>query len=161
MRATGWSKSRKMAAVSTIAQHMTSIPDQPAEPAQPPRFNPRPWTPLETPQDVELWIEEHNAAMRELIRPQELGVGIRFALREGGDVHMQTTADAIVLDVDPDAAWIAPLIVAATGAEVPRGQFWVLPDDRLVQLILGLSTLIESTTLVTGHNFGAAGRRAW
>jgi len=133
---------------------MTLPPDQP-------RFKPRPWTPLETPQDVELWIDEHNAAMQELIRPQETGVGICFTLAPGGAVHMQTLEDAIVLDVDGDAAWIAPLITAATGAEQPRGQIWVLPDDRLVQLILGLSMLVESTTLVTGHNFGTAGRRAW
>lgn len=133
---------------------MTLPPDQP-------RFKPRPWTPLETPQDVELWIDEHNAAMQELIRPQETGVGICFTLAEGGTVHMQTTEDAIVLDVDDDAAWIAPLIMAATGAEQPRGHYWLLPDDRLVQLILGLSMLVQSTTLVTGHNFGSAGRRAW
>ena len=133
---------------------MTLPPDQP-------RFKPRPWTPLETPQDVELWIDEHNAAMQELIGPQETGVGICFTLAPGGSVHMQTLEDAIVLDVDGDAAWIAPLITAATDAEQPRGQIWVLPDDRLVQLILGLSMLVESTTLVTGHNFGAASRRAW
>jgi hypothetical protein len=126
-----------------------------------PRFKPRPWTPLETPQDVELWIDEHNRAMQELIRPQETGVGICFSLGEGGNVYMQTTADAVVLDVDPEAAWIAPLISAATGAEPPRGQIWVLTDDKLVQLILGLSMLVESTTLVTGHHFGAQGRRNW
>lgn len=130
-------------------------------PSDPPRFKPRPWTSLETPQDVELWIDEHNAAMQELIRPQETGVGICFALAPGGTVHMQTLEDAIVLDVDQDASWIAPLITAATGTEQPRGQIWVLPDDRLVQLILGLSMLVESTTLVTGHNFGTAGRRTW
>lgn len=130
-------------------------------PSDPPRFKPRPWTPLETPQDVELWIDEHNRAMQELIRPQETGVGICFTLAPGGTVHMQTLEDAIVLDVDQDAAWIAPLIVAATGAEQPRGQVWVLPDDRLVQLILGLSMLVESTTPVTGHHFGVAARRAW
>lgn len=130
-------------------------------PDQPPRFKPRPWTSLETPQDVELWIDEHNAAMQELIKPQETGVGICFKLAEGGTVHMQTTADAIILDVDQDASWIAPLIMAATHAEQPRGSIWVLPDDKLVQLILGLSMLVESTILVTGHNFGAAGRRAW
>ena len=130
-------------------------------PDQPPRFKPRPWIPLETPQDVELWIAEHDAAMQELMRPQETGVGIRFALSEGGAVHMQTLEDAIILDIDDDAAWIAPLVVAATGAEQPRGQVWVLPDDKLVQLILGLSMLVESTTLVSGYNFGSAGRRAW
>lgn len=142
-----------MAADTIHPQHMTSPTDQA------PRFKPRPWTPLETPQDVELWIDEHNRAMQELIRPQETGVGICFTLAEGGNVTMQTTGDAIVLDVEPDAAWIAPLIAAATGAEAPRGQVWVLPDDKLVQLILGLSMLVESTTLVTGHPFGARGRR--
>jgi hypothetical protein len=130
-------------------------------PDQPPRFKPRPWTSLETPQDVDLWIDEHNAAMVDAFKPQETGVGICFTLAEGGNLYMQTTQDAVILDVDQDAAWIAPLIMAATGAEQPRGQIWVLPDDRLVQLILGLSTLVQSTTLVSGHNFGSHGRRAW
>ena len=134
---------------------MTLTPDQP------PRFKPRPWTALETPQDVELWIDEHNAAMQDAFKPQELGVGICFTLAEGGNLHMQTTEDAVILDVDSEASWIAPLIMAATGAEQPRGQIWILPDDRLVQLILGLSTLVASTTLVSGHNFGSHGRRAW
>lgn len=123
------------------------------------RFKPRPWTPLETPQDVELWIDDHNRCMQEMIGPQETGVGVCFTLAEGGNVYMQTAADAVILDVEPDAAWIAPLIVAATGAVQPAGQTWVLPDDKLVQLILGLSTLVESTILVTGHHFGARGRK--
>ena len=126
-----------------------------------PRFRPRPWTALETPQDVELWIDEHNRFLQETVKPQETGVGICFTLSEGGNIYMQTAADAVILDVEPDAAWIAPLIMAATGAEPPRGQIWVLPDDKLVQLILGLSMLVESTTLVTGHHFGSQGRRAW
>lgn len=125
----------------------------------PPRFRPRPWIHLETPQDVELWIDEHNHAMQELIRPQETGYGICFTLAEGGNVTMQTAEDAVVLDVEPDASWIAPLIVAATGAEPPPGQYWVLPADRLVQLIIGLSSLVASTTLVVGHRFGSHGRR--
>lgn len=133
--------------------------NQPSDTAPQPRFRPRPWTHLETPQDVELWIDEHNRALQELVKPQETGVGIRFTLAEGGDVYMQTTGDAVVLDVEPEAGWIAPLIVAATGAEPPRGQVWILPDDRLVQLILGLSTLVLSTTLVVGHPFGARARR--
>jgi len=125
----------------------------------PPRFRPRPWTPLETPQDVELWIEEHNQCMRELIGPQETGVGICFTLAEGGDLFMQTTGDAVILDVEPEAAWIAPLINLVTGADEPPGQVWVLPEDKLVQLIVGLSSLVASTTLVTGHNFGKHGRK--
>jgi hypothetical protein len=126
----------------------------------PPRFRPRPWTPLETPQDVELWIEEHNQAMQDLIRPQETGIGICFALSVGGNIYMQTTQDAVVLDVEPDAEWVAPLIIAATNAEAPKGRLWVLPNDKLVQLIIGLSTLVDSTTLVSGHNFGSRARRA-
>ncbi len=125
----------------------------------PPRFRPRPWIHLETPQDVELWIDEHNRAMQELIRPQETGYGICFTLAEGGNVYMQTAEDAVVLDVEPDASWIAPLIVAATGAEPPPGQYWLLPADKLVQLIIGLSSLVASTTLVVGHRFGSHGRR--
>ena len=56
-------KSRKIRPVPLCVLHMTLPPDQP------PRFKPRPWTSLETPQDVELWIDEHNAAMQELIAP--------------------------------------------------------------------------------------------
>ena len=124
----------------------------------PPRFRPRPWIHLETPQDVELWIAEHDQAMQDLIKPQETGYGICFTLAEGGNIYMQTHEDAIVLDVDDDAAWIAPLIVAATGAEIPRGSYWLLPADRLIQLVIGLSSLVASTTLVVGHRFGSRGR---
>ena len=124
-----------------------------------PRFRPVPWIPLETPQDVELWIEEHNRTMQELVKPQETGVGVRFRLAPGGDVYLHTAADAVILDVEPDAGWIAPLIMAATGAEQPNGSIWVLPDYKLVQLLLGLSTLVESSLIVTGHNFGKHGRR--
>lgn len=124
----------------------------------PPRFRPRPWIHLETPQDVEFWIAEHDQAMQDLIKPQETGYGICFTLAEGGNIYMQTHEDAIVLDVDDDAAWIAPLIVAATGAEIPRGSYWLLPADRLIQLVIGLSSLVASTTLVVGHRFGSRGR---
>lgn len=129
-------------------------------PAEQPRFRPRPWIHLETPQDVDLWIDEHNAAMQELIKPQETGVGICFTLAEGGNIYMQTHEDAVVLDVEEEAAWIAPLITAATGAAPPPGAYWLLPADRLVQLIIGLSSLVASTTLVVGHRFGSHGRRA-
>lgn len=120
-----------------------------------PRFRPRPWVELLTPQDVEAWIEEHNACMQEMIGPRETGAGIRFDLAPGGSLTMQTQEDAVVVDLDSDAEWIAPLIVAATDVEPPKGRLWVLPADRLVQLILGLSTLVASTILVTGHHFGA------
>jgi hypothetical protein len=135
--------------------------DRATDSAERPRFRPVPWTPLETPQDVELWIDDHNRAMQELVKPQETGVGVRFRLAVGGDVYMQTAGDAVILDVEPDAGWVAPLIMAATGAEQPNGSIWILPDDKLVQLLLGLSTLVESSLIVTGHNFGKHGRRAF
>lgn len=132
------------------------------EPSAPPRFRPRPWTQLETPQDVELWIDEHDRCLQELIAPEETGVGVCFTLGVGGNIYMQTSADAVLLDVDADAAWVAPLITAATGVETPRGSYWVVPDDKLIQLIVGLSTLVESTTLVSGHRFGSRGAaRNW
>jgi hypothetical protein len=126
-----------------------------------PRFRPVPWSALETPQDVELWIDEHNRTMQELVRPQETGVGVRFRLAVGGDIYMQTLDDAVLLDVEPDAGWVAPLIMAATGAAQPEGTYWILPDDKLVQLLLGLSTLVESSLIVTGHNFGKHARRLY
>ena len=123
-----------------------------------PRFRPVPWTQLTTPHDVEAWIEEHNRSLAEHIGPRETGYGVCFTLAEGGNVFMQTTGDAILLDVDAEAAWIAPLIMAATRAQQPAGQFWVLPEDKLVQLIIGLSSLVHSTTLITGHRFGRRAR---
>ncbi len=124
-----------------------------------PRFRPVTWTALETPQDVELWIDEHNRSLLENIGPQETGYGVCFTLGVGGNIFMQTSGDAIMLDVEPDAAWVAPLIIAATGAAEPAGQLWVLPEDKLVQLIIGLSSLVASTTLVSGHKFGSRNRK--
>lgn len=127
-----------------------------------PRFRPVPWTHLETPQDVELWIAEHDLTMQELVKPGETGVGVRFSLAAGGEMYMQTLDDAIILDVEPDAGWVAPLIMAATGVGQPTsGQYWLLPDDKLVQLLLGLSSLVENSLIVTGHNFGKHGRRLY
>jgi len=72
---------------------------------------------------------------------------------------MQTSFDAVILDVEPEAHWVAPLIVAATQVDEPRSQLWVLPDDKLVQLIVGLSSLVASTTLISGHRFGSRARK--
>lgn len=119
-----------------------------------PRFRPVPWTALETPQDVELWIAEHDLALQEHVAKQETGYGVCFSLAEGGEIYMQTTEGAVILDVTPEADWVEPLLCAVAAMEPPKGSLWVLPDDKLVQLILGLSSLIASTTLVVGHHFG-------
>lgn len=124
-----------------------------------PRFRPRPWEHLESPYDVELWIEEHNLSLREHIRPGEVGYGICFSLTEGGDIFMQTSADgAVVLDVGAEAEWVTPLIAAATRSAPPAASLWILPDDVLIQLVLGLSSLVATSTLVVGHPFGARQR---
>jgi hypothetical protein len=122
--------------------------------AVPPRFRPVPWTALETPADAELWIAEHNLALQEHVAKHETGYGVCFTLAQGGDIFMQTADGAILLDVTPDADWVSPLITAVAQAEPPKGSLWALPDDKLVQLILGLSSLVASTTLVVGHRFG-------
>ena len=127
-----------------------------------PRFRPVPWTGLESPGDVELWIEDHNLALKEHIGPNETGYGVCFNLAAGGTIHLQTSADgAIILDVDADAEWVAPLLAAIAQAEPPQGAMWVLPDDKLIQLIMGLSSLIASSILVVGHNFGRGQRRRY
>lgn len=131
---------------------------------EPPRFRPVPWSGLETPADVELWIAEYNLSMQENIAPNETGYGIRFTLAEGGDIYLQTTQDgALILDVTPEAQWVSPLIMAAARMdEAPPGSTWVLPDDKLIQLMIGLSGLISSSILVVGHNFGLRRRMgAW
>lgn len=135
-------------AMNTEVTPEASPLDEPA-----PRFRPCPWTELLTPQDVELWIDEHNRSMMEHIGAHETGAGICFTLAAGGDLYLQTSADAVLLNLEPDAQWVAPLIMAATQCAQPAGQLWILPDDKLVQLILGLSSLVASTTLVVGHNF--------
>ncbi|WP_256079441.1 hypothetical protein [Massilia sp. YIM B04103] len=124
-----------------------------------PRFRPVPWTALETPADAELWIAEHNLALQEHIAPNETGYGVCFTLAEGGELFMQTADGALILDLTPEAEWVAPLITAVAQAAPPQGALWLLPDDKLVQLLIGLSSLIASTTLVVGHRFGRAGRR--
>lgn len=123
-----------------------------------PRFGARPWEHLETPYDVELWIEEHNRSMQEHIRASESGHGICFHLREGGAIYLHTGVDAVILDLDGEAGWIAPLICAAAQISASATSIWVLPDDKLIQLVLGLSSLIATSTLVVGHHFGSRAR---
>ena len=130
---------------------------QAGEPLQP-RFKPCPWQHLETPSEVEHWIDEHNRSMQENIGPAERGYGVRFSLAEGGEIYLHTADGAVLLDVDADAAWVAPLISAASGMAAPAAQVWILPDDKLVQLVLGLSSLIATSTLVVGHDFGRHAR---
>ncbi len=125
----------------------------------------RPWIHLKTSYDVEAWIDTYN---RNLQRTMETvmsrlklnslnrlpGYGICFSLDHGGDVYLHTTGDGdILLDVTPEAEWVAPLIAAATRTPQPPAQIWSLPGHTLTQLILGLSSLIKSSRLVIQHDF--------
>ncbi|HWU99032.1 MAG TPA: hypothetical protein VN114_11005 [Oxalicibacterium sp.] len=118
----------------------------------------RPWIVLKNTYDVEMWIEHQSRQIQQRIgnaeRNRASGYGICFRLTAGGDIFMHTTGEGIVLlDVTPEAEWIAPLIVAATQASVPAGQIWMLPMESLTQLVVGLSSLIASTRIVTDHDF--------
>jgi hypothetical protein len=117
-------------------------------------FDDQPWTGLTTQQDVENWIDLYNHDLRLCVKkPDANGYGVCFTLLHGGQIFMHTAADAILLDVMPDAEWAAPVITAATGVAAPGTQIWVLPDDKLTQLVLGLSPLIASTRMVVSHRY--------
>jgi hypothetical protein len=127
----------------------------------PARFRARAWAHLETPSDVELWIAEHNQSMMDNIGATETGHGICFELTEGGRIYLQTSADgAVILDVMPDAQWVSPLIAAVARVEPPAASIWILPDDKLIELVLGLSSLIATSMLIVGHTFSARSRKA-
>lgn len=115
----------------------------------------RPWIVLKTTYDVETWIDHQNRSIQQLGKSSKAGGwGICFGLSEGGEIFMHTTAEGdVLLDVTPEADWVAPLLAAATQVEVPNTQIWALPGDRLTQLVFGLSSLIATTRLVVEHNF--------
>ena len=140
--------------MDTAAKLPTDLPTEP-------RFRARSWEHLETPSDVELWIAEHNQSMQENIALTETGCGICFSLSEGGQVFLQTGSDgAVILELTAEAQWIAPLISAAARVAPPvPGSLWILPDDTLIQLVLGMSSLIATSMLVVGHRFGSRGSK--
>ncbi len=122
------------------------------QPAQPPV---RPWIVLTTSYDVEAWIDHYNRDLRQAIqKPNTVGHGICFYLAHGGEIYMHTTVDGdVLLDVTPEAEWVAPVITAATGVNPPVARIWALPADTMTQLVLGLSSLIVSTKIVLQHDF--------
>jgi hypothetical protein len=115
----------------------------------------RPWIVLKNTYDVEAWIDSYNYDLRRAIdKPNTSGQGICFVLAHGGEIYMHTDAEGnVLLDVTPEAEWVAPLISAATHIEPPPSHIWALPGHTLTQLVLGLSGLIASTRIVTSHDF--------
>lgn len=115
----------------------------------------RPWIVLQTTYDVEAWIDGYNRELQRFTEKKNVsGYGICFVLAEGGEIYLHTGAEGdVLLDVTPEAEWVAPVIAAATHTEPPATRLWALPGSALTQLILGLSTLIASTRTVVGHDF--------
>lgn len=115
----------------------------------------RPWIVLESLQEIEAWIERLNHELQQLGEAApDRGQGVCLTLAQGGEIAIHTNADGdILLDVDSAAEWVAPLIVAATGAQAPRGTVWLVPGDRLIQLMMGLNSLIASERLILRHAF--------
>jgi hypothetical protein len=114
-----------------------------------------PWIVLADTYEVEAWIANYNRDLQAAdIDPRAGGYGICFYLGEGGAIYLHTTGEGdILLDVTPEAEWIAPLLSAATGHAPPAGQIWGLPGEVLTQLIFGLNSLIASTRLIPSHDF--------
>jgi hypothetical protein len=122
--------------------------------SNPEEYAERPWIGLTTTHDVEAWIDHYNWDLQRCVKKANAtGYGVCFRLFYGGQIFMHTTECTILLDVTPEAEWIAPVITAATGIGAPHSQIWVLPDDRLTQLVLGLSSLITSTRIVVSHSY--------
>jgi len=116
-----------------------------------------PWSDLATIAEVELWIAQYDQTLQQHIgKSPSAGHGVCLQLAAGGAIYLHTTGDGdIIVDLEPDAAWVAPVITAATRAPAPPGQLWVLPGDVLTQLIFGLNPLIVSSRLVLDHRFRA------
>ena len=119
-----------------------------------------PWVALENPQEVEGWMDVLDRELQSLLAEKHaIGPGVCFTLTHGGEVYMHTNGDGdVLLDVTPEADWIAPVICASTRQDAPRGQIWVLPQHAMIELILGMSTLIASSRLVLRHEFRQAKR---
>lgn len=122
--------------------------------SQPEESSERPWIHLTTTYDVEAWIDQYNRDLQRFIKqPNAKGYGVCFRLVHGGEIYMHSTEGTLLLDVAPEAEWAAPVIVAATGVEASRSQIWMVPDTRLTELVLGLSSLIASTRMVVNHTY--------
>ena len=116
---------------------------------------PVPWLHLLTPYEVEAWIDSFNRSLQQYVPLANIsGYGVCFSLAEGGDIFLHTTSEGhVLLDVTPDAQWASPVIAAAVNVAVPASQIWHFPDDRLIQFVLGLSSLVATTTMVLRHDF--------
>lgn len=118
-------------------------------------MTPHPWVPLETMLEVEGWMDLHNRELQQAIGDKHtVGHGVCFTFLHGGDLYLHTNADGdVLLDLTPEANWVTPIISTVTRVPPPRGQYWLIPDHMLMQLIMGLNSLIASSRLVLRHEY--------
>ncbi|HEY5800473.1 MAG TPA: hypothetical protein VIT92_09650 [Burkholderiaceae bacterium] len=133
---------------------------------QDPQTGPAPeritWTPWEPLLDLDVWIANHDRELAEVVVKNATGYGTCFRLLHGGDIYMHTTSEGdVLLDITPEAAWASPVVTAATGVDAPRGQFWALPGEAMMPLLMGLSSLIEATRVVAQHDFRIRKNLSW
>jgi len=120
----------------------------------------RPWLNLEGVDDAEVWIANSNLELNFYLEQDRhagmpVGQGICFELELGGEIFIHTTSEGmILLDVTEAAEWITPILSACTGSKPAQGRIWVLPENTLVQLVLGLNSLIRTYRIVLQHQFG-------
>lgn len=126
-----------------------------------------PWIFLQNEMEAEAWLQLHNAELQQQILgekdttkavtyqlPIHQGQGICFQLALGGEIYCHTNGDGdILLDVSEEAIWCYPVITACTNTPAPQGRIWLLRGDVLIQLILGLNSLIAQSRLVLKHRF--------
>ncbi|MEO8838201.1 MAG: hypothetical protein ABI351_05775 [Herbaspirillum sp.] len=121
----------------------------------------RPWIVCQSAQEIEAWIDRLNHELQQIAGARQptaashhAGLGVCLTLTHGGEITLHTNPDGdVLLDLGPEADWVTPLIIAATSMPEPRGKLWLIPGDRLIQLLLGLNSLIESEKIVLRHNF--------
>lgn len=113
------------------------------------------WISLENAEAVEQWLDERNRELQQLVgRRLSAGQGICLTLSLGGECYLHTNSDGdVLLDLTREAAWATPVIAAATQTEPPKGCVWLLPNNVLAQLVLGLDSLIKSSRLVLTHTY--------
>ena len=120
----------------------------------------RPWMTLDGVDDAEVWIANSNLELNFYLEQDRNaglpnGQGICFELELGGEIYIHTTSEGmILLDVTEPAEWVTPILSACTGGQPAKGRIWVLPENTLVQLILGLNSLIKTYKIVLQHQYG-------